>query len=1644
VLERFKHIITFLIIWILLSATGLQGQVWRYPTDPDSFAFVFLEQIRHSGLKHAKEVEYIFRRDWAMPSIEPHERAAFIQRIHYMHSRTFHITDQIELALTFLAQQNRDNLGSEISTDDFFQVVDTMFATLRLHQVIDFLRYLRFVLPKMWGYNNDNFSWSFSQYNPRLVYQQFADVATGDSILIPALIFDNTELVFQSGKDTLQVYSAFSEAKGFLNLWDQTFHLISGKYSWGRLGDEYKEIYCDIQNLKLKLNEPSFKSYQSALHAPRYLGSRALAGVLEERISYVKKPELSAFPYFRGVEDSVVISDLIENAVYEGGFALKGIQPYGIRIRDHAATLHISRIGQKDETLRLEADEIELRPDKIQTERTAATVFLPGGDSLWHPSVNVRYEVILQKLRLQEHRKDPNSWQAFRSTYHQANLGFESLDWDMYSDSMYLGAIVDADNKIAYIESFDHFKQERFDRMSLLLTFNPLAGLFQYFDKMRRIDPSFVTDTFHYLPIIAEALNVPQTYLPRWHSALITLAGSGYVKYISGLMLVRPLGPAYRWVAAARNEKDYDALLFTLRTPKKNFGILSYGSKQLLLSGVEFINLSDSQDVHIQPAGPIQMGANRELTFGGQVTAGKITVFDSKPGFNFKYDEFKVTTDTLDSLKFYPNREFEPNKEFNAELARSLSRLKIENLVGAIYADKPNNKSSKKSSKEYSVFDSYNQSYKYWHDSSDQRKVWIDSTWHTFTYPKDSVRFILDPFLIDSLENFDNRTLEFKGALITGIFPNFEDTLKAVSDNSYGVRELLPEGGVPIYGGKARFHQIVEIDESGLHGNGKLEWSGMLAESDSFYFTFDSVLAKVHTFQMSAGGKSGSAPFPNMKAESLYVRWYPKIDKLVIETIKEPITIFQDAKFEGRLELSPEGVKGSGTINVGGLKLTDTAFVFGKEKMEFSNADFVVTEPKNPLKPLFIAQKVKGDFLLTEAAKGSCTFESVNPDSTDFMFVNQKYKATFGKGVFNRETGELTLTSHSLAHTRYDPDTRQRIPDSTKAGQFDYLYSIAPQLHDIWFGAEIITYALKNHTITAVGVDSILIADAKIFPKDRTLTIPESGIPDSLFDARIRITNDGRHHELIDATVKINSGISYNAKANYQYRKFGNKEQKIPFDPIIVRKEDEQTYAAAKITEDQMFWITEKVQFMGKVELLGSQEFMKFSGKVRINSKNPVFKDPKIFGWMPFNEENVNPDTIYIPIKDKDVDGTNAQQTTLGLFHVLSKQRIHQLYHSFLQKKWSGLENSEPILTTAGGLTYDAKAGEFRIGPKGKILEKQLRGNVVSFNDETNSYQSQGVFQLPRYEMPPEHIRLYTAGRFKGQNDPVKGTKNGVCDLLIGVHFPKIDDTAFNYLAKRLILETASEAVPTIDFSGFGTLPDENVKLLQDLLAEILDYNTKVEDVFALVDKKSANYKADLFAAARRNEPNATKLIHDQAAELFSKGIPLNNVFAIRDHLRPAEAVHKSVKTHLLLMAKFKYFQTGKITTLYCDAMGEGEDAPRIAVIGINGKTVAKKFRGMIEYKMEQVSGDERKPDMLRIYLELDEHYWLYVEFSDGNKIAVIPSEQLPTAREIIAKLRRKNKKDDTNKKHQIIMGLSDEAIEDMKNHFDKYYRKNP
>jgi hypothetical protein len=203
-----------------------------------------------------------------------------------------------------------------------------------------------------------------------------------------------------------------------------------------------------------------------------------------------------------------------------------------------------------------------------------------------------------------------------------------------------------------------------------------------------------------------------------------------------------------------------------------------------------------------------------------------------------------------------------------------------------------------------------------------------------------------------------------------------------------------------------------------------------------------------------------------------------------------------------------------------------------------------------------VAENVELDYTVD---KHQADFTSLRVGEPNIQFPRQNIATSLGKGTYNRETGEIFLSSH--------------VPDESK----NYVIQRNPNGKEVVFNTQVMLYNLKQQTLEANRVDSIVVADAVVYPEGGRVAFYPDGRIAPLHRAVIKAPKGLSYHTILDATVKVLSGEAYTANGRYKYTDVEGKPQFITLDSIYVQ--DGVTTAKAKISDDSGFLLTDRILF---------------------------------------------------------------------------------------------------------------------------------------------------------------------------------------------------------------------------------------------------------------------------------------------------------------------------------------------------------------------------------------------------------------------------------------------------------------------------------
>ena len=692
---------------------------------------------------------------------------------------------------------------------------------------------------------------------------------------------------------------------------------------------------------------------------------------------------------------------------------------------------------------------------------------------------------------------------------------------------------------------------------------------------------------------------------------------------------------------------------------------------ELEIYDINAIQLSEVRDVIVKP-NDNKITSKKGLNFSmqGKILAGtdgRFRIYSDQ--INFDYDGFRLYFKDATTEIWIPNQNNIRNAKGELALEPLFNQVTITN--GELLLDTAINKSGiwKEDYPEYPIIRSYDRSKVYY----DQDEICAG------VYDRNRFFFDLDPFEIDSLDSYNRNSIELNGELYSSdIFPSFRQILKVQSDNTLGFAITIPQGGYPLYIDKGKFHESNELrlNKSGLTGAGIFEYLSSTSTSENYVFFPDSMNAKAQTFSLNDGG--GTIDVPDAVGTDVYEHWMPYEDVLSISKQTKDFSMYDaKASLDGTLLLRPSGLSGSGKVDLEDATLTSNLYQFNSTVFNSDTADFV---------------------LRTSDELQAIAFESVNL-KTEIDFLKRH-------GTFNSNGSNSFVSLPENQYLCYIDELKWYMDETfielgaSVGGLGSKFVSVHPEQDSLFFYSKKATYSLQDYIIKAEEVDQIEVADAVIFPANKSVRVEKYAKMNRLYKSSLKVKNEQNTHDLYDADISIFGKNSYTGYASTRFLGRGLDEQIVMFDTLYV-DENLQSIGIGDISPERNFKFNPQFSYKGSVKMEGSKKEFLYDGAFKVMHECYLIDDT----WVQFNDY-VGMNEIKLPIGDSLVDESGH---SLFVGPIMSDDKI---YPAFLSK----LESPDDVVMMPinGYLSFNAAQSKY-------IVEQELDSNIISRFSMTNS-----------------------------------------------------------------------------------------------------------------------------------------------------------------------------------------------------------------------------------------------------------------------------------------------------------------------------------
>lgn len=1047
----------------------------------------------------------------------------------------------------------------------------------------------------------------------------------------------------------------------------------AGKVSWEKSGLEI-DVFALIKNYTIDCKTGGYFA-DSVLFTGKQFFDKPQLGRINDKI--ITENGEKTYPRFDSYSRRLLVKNIYPNVDYDGGFSMRGSKFVGSGSSSNPARIIFSREGKK--FLEVSARAFGMNNEKIVANPGIIKFFLDK-DTIFHPGLSFNYQIDKRVVTIVR-GEDGLQKTPFSNSFHKYDMYFEQIIWPIDDSVMMFNFLPNNFQGEAYFESSDFYNAQKAELIKLGEQISPITRMIDFYNANNK-SPSFsVVDFAKHIKYLAVDLR----------PIIFKMAVFGLIYYNPETDIVTVRQRLFNFALNAKHKNDYDIITLHSVNSGKDNAVMNLLNYDIKVYGIKSVLLSDTQKVFMFPKyREVIMKKNRQLLFSGTLASGKFE-FVGKD-FVFDYEQFKVKMKTIDSLKIYVEA---LQADVNGNIPFKKVQTLIENLDGELRIDAPKNKSGYGQAPTFPSFNCFKESYAYY----DKRLVYKG------VYKRDKFYFKLDPFSIDSLDNFKNEALRFEGNFYSaGIFPNFKEVLCLQKDYSFGFIHQIPFGGFPIYGGKANFDKEIRLSNKGLRGGGDLNFSSSASKVHDLVLFPDSANGNANVFDVKEGDKP---EFPSAHGDTVRIHFLPYQDLLQAYNIKTPFKVYKENfLFKGRLDLSFKELAGNGKFEFEKADLFSQKIIFAKRNFFSDTADFKLK-----------AFEGEGFSFSTDNVSAKIDFDKregvfkTNGEGSYVKFLKNQYIAYMEQFKWFMDAEEIELG-----------DTQKKMDAEAAENGLDLegpqFISIHPKQDSLRFFAPGASYNLHKYIIKCKNAPYIDVADARIFPFNGDVTIFKNAVLDTLRKSWILANTVTKYHRINNTTTTIFGRRNYLASGEYEYKDENDKSFLINFK-IIKPDTSGQTISEGDIPEKDNFRFNDYFSFAGKVFLKAADEFLTFDGGTKIvHNCNKIGKS-----YLKFTGE-INPKEIFIPIPKKALDMKGLDVGT-GLFF---NSDSNSVYPAFLSLQ--GARSSKNVIEADGLLTFDRETEEYEISNKEKLNEKSLPGNYMSLDTKNCMINSEGSYNL--------------------------------------------------------------------------------------------------------------------------------------------------------------------------------------------------------------------------------------------------------------------------------------------------------------------------
>ncbi|MEM1123868.1 MAG: hypothetical protein AAGJ18_25750, partial [Bacteroidota bacterium] len=246
----------------------------------------------------------------------------------------------------------------------------------------------------------------------------------------PKVVIESLDLLASRKGDSLLISGTGGVFFPLSNIWKGD----RGVVNWDRHGLE-GDHYCNLGPYEIEVKKTTYEIEESVLHFPTFFQKDSINGRFSDRL--VASGQINSFPRFTSQASVLQIDNLGPGIKYIGGFSLQGTNVLGSGTKENPAQILL--YNKREELIfRAQAANFIIKKGELITGSGVEVGLYQGNDSIVHPSVNLRFDIINRVVSFTrgERGSDRN---PFFTSFHQLNMDSDKLTWYVNQDSIVVG-----------------------------------------------------------------------------------------------------------------------------------------------------------------------------------------------------------------------------------------------------------------------------------------------------------------------------------------------------------------------------------------------------------------------------------------------------------------------------------------------------------------------------------------------------------------------------------------------------------------------------------------------------------------------------------------------------------------------------------------------------------------------------------------------------------------------------------------------------------------------------------------------------------------------------------------------------------------------------------------------------------------------------------------------------------------------------------------------------------------------------------------------------------------------------------------------------------------------------------------------------